>query len=183
MIRAPESLETDRLRLRRPVAADADAIFQRYAADPEVTRYLGWPRHRSIADTHAFLGFSDAEWTRWPASAYLIEALDTGLLLGSTGLSFESGTEAETGYVLARDAWGQGFATEALTAIVQLAPSLGVRYLYAQCHPDHHPSRRVLEKAGFTRDRTLHEHPGFPNLAGGGPTLVLRYMLRFDEVE
>jgi RimJ/RimL family protein N-acetyltransferase len=183
MIRAPESIETDRLRLRRPVAADAESIFQRYAADPEVTRYLGWPTHRSIADTHAFLGFSDAEWMRWPASAYLIEARDTRRLLGSTGLTFESATAAETGYVLARDAWGQGFATEALRAMVRLAPSLGVGYLYAQCHPDHHPSRRVLEKAGFTRDRTLYEHPGFPNLTGGGPTLVLRYMLRFDEVK
>lgn len=182
MIRAPESIETDRLRLRRPVMADAESIFQRYASDPEVTRYLGWPTHRSIADTHAFLGFSEAEWMRWPASAYLIEARDTRRLLGSTGLTFESATAAETGYVLARDAWGQGFATEALRAIVQLAPSLGVGYLYAQCHPDHHPSRRVLEKAGFTRDRTLYEHPGFPNLAEKEPMLVLRYMLRFDEV-
>lgn len=140
---------------------------------------MGWPTHRSLADTTAFLALSDALWTTWPVGALLIESLATGQLLGSTGLTFESATEAETGYVLARDAWGQGFATEALLAVVQLAPAVGVRYLWAQCHPDHRASWRVLEKAGFQRDQQLHEHPGFPNLPDGGPRLVLRYELRF----
>jgi RimJ/RimL family protein N-acetyltransferase len=161
--------------LRRPREADAAAIFERYAADPEVTRFLGWPTHRSLADTHGFLEFSNAEWEQWPAGPYLIASRDSGLLLGGTGLSFESPTEAETGYVLARDVWGQGLATEALSAIVELAPSLGVRHLWAQCHPEHRASWRVLEKGGFTRDAQMHDHPGFPNLPGGGPAHVLRY--------
>jgi ribosomal-protein-alanine N-acetyltransferase len=44
-MRAPERLETARLILRRPRAADAPVIYERYASDPEVTRWLGWPRH------------------------------------------------------------------------------------------------------------------------------------------
>jgi RimJ/RimL family protein N-acetyltransferase len=181
MRHAPASLITTRLRLRRPKAADADAIFSRYASDPEVTRFLGWPTHRSLADTRDFLAYADLEWAQWPAGAYLIESRETGLLLGTTGLSFESLTEAETGYVLARDAWGHGYATEALSAVVQLAPSLGVRFLYAHCHPDHRASCRVLEKAGFTRDHGLVPHPGFPNLPEGGPLLVLRYTLTYPD--
>ena len=39
-----EPVETERLVLRRPTAADAPAIFARYASDPEVTRYMAWPR-------------------------------------------------------------------------------------------------------------------------------------------
>ena len=138
---------------------------------------MGWPTHRSLADTEAFLGFSHAQWSHWPSGPYLIESLVTGTLLGSTGLSFESPTEAETGYVLARDAWGQGFATEALRAVVRTAPALGVRLLWAQCHPDHLASAHVLEKAGFTRDPELHTHTGFPNLPDGGPKQVVRYTL------
>jgi RimJ/RimL family protein N-acetyltransferase len=65
--------------------------------------------------------------------------------------------------------------------MVTLAPTVGVRLLYAQCHPDHRASWRVLEKAGLTREAELHAHPGFPNLPDGGPTRVLRYSLRFED--
>ncbi len=75
-------------------------------------------------DTKAFLTFSDAEWSRWPVGPYLIESRSEHTLLGSTGLGFEAPLTAVTGYVLARDAWGKGYATEALTAIVDIAKKL-----------------------------------------------------------
>jgi len=71
--------------LRKPIAADADAIFHRYSSDPIVTKYLGWPRHTSVDDTRAFLAFSDAEWKKWQAGPYLIESLEDRRLLGGTG--------------------------------------------------------------------------------------------------
>ena len=58
MERAPRLLQTPRLSLTVPAAADADAIFERYASDPDVTRYVGWPRHKSLADTQGFVAFS-----------------------------------------------------------------------------------------------------------------------------
>ena len=42
-MKGPERFETSRLVLRKPTLADAEAVFIRYASDPEVTRYLGWP--------------------------------------------------------------------------------------------------------------------------------------------
>ena len=114
-----EHIETTRLVLRKPTALDAEAVYTRYSSDTEVTRYVGWPRHQSVDDTKAFLSFSDAEWSRWPAGPYLIEFHSGHNLLGSTGLAFEAPSSAVTGYVLARDAWGNGYATEALTAIVE----------------------------------------------------------------
>ncbi len=68
-------------------------------------------------DTRAFLGFSDADWAKWPAGAYLIFSRAEVALLGGTGLSFVNATEAVTGYVLAQDAWGKGYATEALESM------------------------------------------------------------------
>jgi RimJ/RimL family protein N-acetyltransferase len=62
MRRAPERIDTARLVLRRPVAGDAEAIFARYAADADVTRYLSFPRHVSVEETRAFLALSDVEW-------------------------------------------------------------------------------------------------------------------------
>jgi RimJ/RimL family protein N-acetyltransferase len=109
-----ETLETARLVLRRPVASDAQAIFAGYASDPEVTRYLAWPRHLAIEETHMFLRFSDAEWTKWPVGPLLIFSRADGTLLGGSGLAFETPYRATTGYVLARDHWRKGYATEAL---------------------------------------------------------------------
>jgi RimJ/RimL family protein N-acetyltransferase len=57
LVRAPFTLETPRLQLVAPTPSDADAIFERYAGDADVTRYVGWPRHRTVADTRAFLAF------------------------------------------------------------------------------------------------------------------------------
>jgi RimJ/RimL family protein N-acetyltransferase len=175
-----ETIETARLRLRRPRAADAVPVFERYASDPEVTRYLGWPTHRSLADTDGFLAFCDSEWERWPAGPYLVESRTGGLLLGSTGLGFETPEQAVTGYVFARDAWGKGYATEVLSAMRELARGLRVQRLYALCHPDHRASHHVLEKCGFLREGRLRAHAEFPNLAPGVQSDVLCYAAFFD---
>ncbi|HEY7498334.1 MAG TPA: GNAT family N-acetyltransferase [Vicinamibacterales bacterium] len=176
-MKAPGRVETARLLLSPPEPGDAAAIFQRYASDPEVTRFLGWPRHRSIDETHAFVSFSADHWNRWPAGPYLIWSRATGQLLGGTGFTFESPDHVVTGYVLAKDAWGQGFATEALTAVVRIARDIRVARLTAFCHPDHRASQRVLEKCGFVRDSAWSQTIEFQNLAAGVQQDVIRYEL------
>jgi RimJ/RimL family protein N-acetyltransferase len=171
-------LETERLILRPPRAEDARRVFERYASDPRVTKYLGWPTHRGVEDTQAFLAFSDAEWDRWPAGPMLIESRANGALLGATGLSFENPRQAATGYVLAHDSWGFGYASEALAAMRDLASRLGVTRLYALCHPDHRASSRVLDKCGFALEGTLDGRAEFPNLQAGVRTTVLCYSVR-----
>ncbi len=144
---------------------DAPVVFERYASDAEVTRYLGWPRHTSVEDTRAFVDFSRAEWARTSVGPLLVFARDSGRLLGSSGLLLESPNRAQTGYVFARDAWGCGYATETLVAMVGLAAERGITRLYALCHTDHQASWRVLEKCGFTREGILQAHTTFPNLS------------------
>src|SRR5262249_58173447 len=99
-------------------------------------RLGGCPRHTSVDEARAFVQFSDAEWARSPSGPLLIEPRGGGALLGATGLVFETSFRAQTGYVLATDAWGRGYATATLGAIVDLARTLGVRRLYALCHHD-----------------------------------------------
>jgi RimJ/RimL family protein N-acetyltransferase len=174
-VKAPARVETARLVLRRPRLSDAEAVFARYASDADVSRYLAWQRHPSPDMTRLFLQFSDTEWDRWPAGPYLIEKKDTGELIGSTGFAFETPYRASTGYVLAKDAWGHGFATEAVAAQVELGPTLGIARLYALCHVDHARSARVLEKSGFVYEGVLHRYLEFPNLAPGKPADVRCY--------
>jgi RimJ/RimL family protein N-acetyltransferase len=160
--------------LRRPRAEDAEAILVAYASDVEVTRYLSWPRHTTLEQTRTFLASSDDDWARWPAGPYLIEDRATGRVIGGTGLAFEATWAASTGYVLARSAWGLGYATEALAAMVTLAEASGVIRMSALCHADHQPSRRVLEKNQFTCEGLLRRHTVFPNL-GPEPRDVWSY--------
>jgi RimJ/RimL family protein N-acetyltransferase len=178
--KAPERIETARLILRRPRVQDAEEVFARYASDREVSRYLAWRLHESPATTRAFLEFSDAEWERWPAGPYLVESREDGRLLGGSGFAFETPYRASTGYVFARDAWGQGYATEALLAEVEVAWAMGVVRLYAVCHVDHVASTRVLEKARFRKEGVLQRYLEFPNLDAGGPADVWCYSRIFD---
>lgn len=173
---APQRIETTRLVLRKPTLADAESIFSRYSGDPIVTRYMGWPRHKTLEQTRTFLTFSDAEWSRWPAGPYLIERSKDHQLLGGTGLGFESRSIATTGYVLARDSWGRGYATEALAAMVALARKLVVERLFALCHAEHRASARVLEKCGFQVEAKIEAYLEFPNLNPGHSEECLRYV-------
>ena len=174
---APEQIETARLLIHRPTQRDVQAIFDRYASDPEVTRYLAWPRHTSITDTELFLKFSDHEWTRSAVGPYLVRLRADNRLLGSTGLALESSTQASTGYVFAKDAWGKGYASESLHAMIELARANGITRLDALCHTEHQPSARVLEKAGFIREERLCNHTRFPNLASDSPCDVFLYSI------
>jgi ribosomal-protein-alanine N-acetyltransferase len=181
-LKAAEIIETERLLLRRPKKSDAQVIYDRYASDRDVTRYLSWPTHRSVADTLAFLAMSDEEWRRWPAGPYLVLTRDngtSGTLVGSTGLFYKGPTRAVTGYVFAKDAWGQGYATEALQAMVDVAQQTGVARLEAICHAEHAPSAHVLEKCGFTREEVRREHFVFPNLKPQKKSDVFSYVLCF----
>ncbi len=176
-MKAPDRVDTERLNLRRPAASDAEAIFNRYAGDERVGEFLAWPVHRTLDDTRQFLAFADAEWRMWPAGPFLIYRHDE--LIGSTGLAFESKSRASTGYVLAPDAWGCGYATEAVLGMKTLAAELGIKRLYAGVHPGHRASARVLEKAGFRDDGIAKACAEFPNQAPGVLQDVRLYAVDF----
>ena len=173
-MRCPDHLTTNRLSLQRPRRSDAELIFSTYASDPDVCRYLAWPRHESVTDSIAFVDFSDAEWARGPAGPYLIWHRRAGALLGSTGLTFEESEQATTGYVIARKHWGNGYASEALRAMMTVAAGARARRLTTVVHPAHEPSRRVLLRCGFN-SLGLDESPiVFPNL-DSEPVTVERF--------
>ena len=168
-------ITTQRLQLRRPVLSDAQQILDSYASDTKVTRYLSWPRHTGLADTQAFIAFSDQEWETWQIGPLLVELIDSKKIIGSTGLSLETPYRASTGYVFGQDFWGQGFAAEALTAVMDIAHSMNLWRVSALCHWEHINSAKVLEKCAFTLEASLRRHTVFPNLHAGEPQDVLLY--------
>jgi RimJ/RimL family protein N-acetyltransferase len=106
-------------------------------------------------------------WASRRSGPYLIVNGDD--VIGSTGLDVETTWRASTGYVLARAAWGSGYATEVATAMVALADAIGLIRLYALCHPDNAASARVLANAGFSLEGVLRRYCPFPNSGVDGP--------------
>lgn len=167
----PTELATPRLRLRRPEPADAPAIFARYGSDPEVTRHLTWPTHRSVADAEAFVRLAQAGWQEGTDCPWLV-ADAAGRLLGAAGVR-STGLGWEVGYAFARDAWGHGYAREAVGAIVAALGRLPPRPVVALVAPANAASIRVLEACGFARDRLLPRHKVLPQLGPAPADLAL----------
>jgi [ribosomal protein S5]-alanine N-acetyltransferase len=157
-------LETPRLRLRLPSLDDVDGIAA-YAADPDVSRYVSWPRHRSTADAEAFLRYAVAAVEQQRECNWVIEERSSSRVAGTIGLRMQ-GHRVELGYALARAHWGRGVATEAGRAVVEW--SLGrpeIHRVWAVCDIENVASARVLEKLGMRREGRLAAWAIMPNLS------------------
>lgn len=172
----PPHLETERLTLRRPHLTDALEIYQAYASNPRVTRYLSWPTHRSVSDAEQFLRQLDEAIERRAEFAWVIAQRSQGRIAGCVGLRI-AGDVGTLGYCIAEEIWGQGYALEAVNAVLPAVWSRPeIRRLEAYCHVHHLRSARVLEKAGLRYVGLERAHVRLPAF-GPHKQDVLQYAL------
>jgi ribosomal-protein-alanine N-acetyltransferase len=144
---------------------DAEAIFNGYARDAEVTRFLPWVPHGSLADTRAFLRECMESWRGRSRFPWALSFPVDGFPIGMIELRL-LGHMADVGYVLSRAHWGKGYMTEALTAVVEATLALdGVYRVSAVCDVDNLASARVMEKAGMTKEGVLRRFLSHPALS------------------
>lgn len=161
----PSILETLRLRLRVPTLDDTDAVFDAYAADPEVTRFMLWRPHTSTEDTRDFLAEAVTCWRLGEDHRpWAIERSTDGAVIGMIGATVR-GHSVEVGYVLARACWGQGLIPEALNAVCDAAfEDPAIHRVWAVCDFENVRSARVLEKAGLRFEGILRSYHVAPSL-------------------
>jgi RimJ/RimL family protein N-acetyltransferase len=161
----PAHFHTARLALRPIAHDDAGAIFDRYAQDAAVTRFVVWQPHRSRSDTEAFI----AQCLATPpdvSQTYVIAGRRDGELRGTLALRRIAPHRLDCGYVLARPWWGQGLMTEALTEIVEWAMQQPAIFrIGAVCDVENIGSARVMEKAGLLREGLLRRWLMHPNVS------------------
>jgi len=153
---SPTLLETERLILRFQQVSDIDPLVTLWT-DPQVTRHLGGPRDRDQVRS-AFVETAKnptaKQYDLWP----VIEK-ETGTLVGNCGLlkkEVEGHAEIELIYILARSAWGQGFATEMGVALKRYAfEQLGIGRLIALIEPGNQASERVAQKLGMHLEKEI----------------------------
>lgn len=164
-LRPPKIIETERLSLRPAVVEDAASIFEQYARDPDVTKYLIWKPHQSIQDTHEYIDRCISVWAEDVAFPYMLIRKEDARLIGAIEIQIDE-HKAELGYVLAKSEWRKGYMSEATQALVDWALGQDDIYrVWAFCDVDNYGSARVLEKVGMQREGILRRWAIHPNVS------------------
>jgi RimJ/RimL family protein N-acetyltransferase len=165
-MRPPATFATARLAARPPRPEDAPTVLAAYAGDPEVTRYLAWKPYERHEPLAAFFRECAAQWeTGTGHLPWLLFFKGTNIPIGSIAITLERPGAAMFGYLIAKNYWGRGLATEALKFLTDW--SLAQREIFrawAYCEAGHTASVRVMEKAGLAREAVLRRWQVFPNL-------------------
>lgn len=154
MTAVPE-IETERLLLRAWRGDDLN-VYARIAADAAVMRYMVPSRPLTRAEAAYDLHRLEEHWLEHGFGHWAVEERATGRLVGRTGIKRHADwpldpENTECGWLFARDAWGQGYATEGARAAVGFAiEELGRPEVISIAHPGNAASRRVMEKVGLT---------------------------------
>jgi RimJ/RimL family protein N-acetyltransferase len=153
-------LETPRLVLRPFRHADAGDLFAVYS-HPEVARYVPLGEWKRIDDAHQRIARDINSMAVGEYIRLAVERREDARVLGEVLLfKFDAQSRrAELGYALGRDAWGCGYAAEALPPLVEHGfRKLDLRRIEAVINPRNAASAKVLDRLGFTHEGTLREH-------------------------
>ncbi len=142
-------LETERLRLRRVRREDVQRIFDFWACDPEVTKYLTWLPHSSVEVTNRIMDIWLKDYEQPDCYRYGIERKDTGELIGMIDVVGYHDGSPVIGYCSGRPAWGHGYMTEALKGVCAMLFDEGYDSIEIEAVRENIGSNRVIQKAGF----------------------------------
>lgn len=169
---------SERLFLRPAFPEDSRELYHAIC-DAAVVANLSrapWP-YRLVDAEEACSRVADAQ-----APSFLITLPSTigAPIVGGVGFRRE-GEGIELGYWIARDHWGNGYATEAGRAALEIAGALGRERVLAGHFIDNPASGRVLRKLGFRE--TGEVRPTFCRARGGEMVLARRYAREFAEAD
>ena len=155
----PPILETERLRLE-PLRADDAAHLYPIMGDPEVMAYWDVTETDDPDVVGQIIAARVEAMGRGRAIHWAMRTLGDGQFLGSCDLSEIDrwNRRAEVGFMLGREAWGQGYAQEAMQSVIAFAGGGGVRKLAARTHLGNRRSEVLLQKLGFTEEGLLRGH-------------------------
>lgn len=147
---------TQRLLLRQFREQDFEPYF-RIASHPDVRRSFHRTDTPSRDETWRGMAMLAGVWTIRGYGYWAVELKETGALIGRVGAWYPIWyPEVEVGWLIARELWGRGYATEAgAEALRQVFANLGVDHASSLIHPDNVASRRVAEKLGGKLEKTF----------------------------
>lgn len=154
--------ETERLILRRYKEEDLQDLLE-YLSDEEVVEYEPY-KPMALAQVEENL-----RWRMGTEEMIAIEQKSSRKMIGNVYMGKRDFNAVEIGFVLNRDAWGQGYAAESCRALIRRAFSQGVHRIYAECDPHNERSWRLLEALGFCREAHHRQNVYFWKDENGAP--------------
>lgn len=152
-------LNTERLKLRKFTIDDAQSMFDNWASDERVTRFLTWEPHESPEVTKQLLELWCREYEKDDNYHWAIEY--NGTLIGSINVvRMSDGDEwAELGYCIGYNYWRKGIMPEAAKAVIDfLFSEVGVNRISISYAAKNLASGRVAKKCGLTYEGTKREY-------------------------
>lgn len=158
-------VETKRLVLRLFREIDLDAVHA-FQSDPDVVRYLYWDV-RTRDESRAWLQermAADRLEKDGDALAFAVERREDGRVVGSVNAWWRSveHKQGEIGFVFAKEAQGQGYATEGATALLDLIfPLLDLHRVYGSTDGRNDASAALMQRLGMRQEAHLRENERF----------------------
>ena len=164
-MKMPEHIETQRLFLHPPQMEDASAMFNGWAQDVDVTRYLTWRPHKNLEESKMILAGAICAWGTDTGFPYMITLKRSGEVIGMIDPRIE-GSKVGVGYVLGRAHWGKGYMPEATLVVIDWAFLQPAIYrVYTTTDVENVASQRVLEKVGMFCEGVLRKYITHPNIS------------------
>ena len=172
------TIVTPRLVLEPITAAHADALFAPLQ-DERIYRWISPVppatverlRSRWAAVEARFSPDGDEAWLNWA-----VRRVSDGIYVGKVDACVDAANVAtNVGYLFFPEAWGRGYATEAVRGIVEHFARLGIRELRALVTSGNDASSRVLIKAGFVRTRLIPDNDTIRGVKYDDIEYVLRW--------
>ena len=151
-------METERLILRPFTMEDAQPMFENWASDEEVVKYLTWPPHKDLEVTCKVLqdwisSYEKPDFYQW---AIVLKA--SGQPIGSIAVveQNERAQSGHIGYCIGKNWWHQGIMSEALRAVMEfLFREVGFQRLDSRHDPKNPHSGAVMRHCGMEYEGTL----------------------------
>ena len=155
-----KELETDRILLRRISVDDAEKMYNNWASDPEVSKYVTWPTHKDINVTKDLLKMWEAEYTNSSCYRWCVVLKENNEPIGTIDVvkSEDSYEIAEIGYCISKEYWGKGIMTECAKRVLKfLFEEVGYNRIQATHALENPASGRVMQKIGMQYEGTIRD--------------------------
>ena len=153
------TLETERLILRRYTLDDVDGMYYGWATDENTTKYVSWNVHPDKEFTKELITKRIAAYEEG-AYDWVVEVKDSHELIGNirVGHMSKKNHNAEIGYCYGSKYWNKGYATEALKAVIDyLLDECELHVVEAKHYSTNPASGKVMRKAGMIQEAVLVE--------------------------
>lgn len=146
------TIETMRLILRKFEMDDTEDMFNNWASDPEVCKYLSWGPHKDIEATKKRVMSWVSNYDMDRSYVWAIVLKSKNIVIGSISVEItnDAALSCEVGYCIGRAYWNRGIMTESLRTVMHyLFYEIGYQRILAKHDILNIASGRVMQKAGM----------------------------------